>query len=159
MIEKLFYSYYDRLFGYASRFLDDPEAAEDIIQDVFASILIKKIKLPSEEAAGLSYLYTMVKNACLRHIDRLKLADKYLLSETETAVEQSVDLHIVQEELMASLNAEIGNLPPACSKIMKLGYLEGLKNEEIADQMNISIHTVKSQKQRAVKILRERIKR
>jgi len=48
----------------------------------------------------------------------------------------------------------IEGLPPAMRRISKLAYLEGLKNNEIAAQLDISVETVKVQKKRALKQLR-----
>ena len=48
----------------------------------------------------------------------------------------------------------IEGLPPAMRRISKLAYLEGLKNNEIAEQLDISVETVKVQKKRALKQLR-----
>jgi len=51
----------------------------------------------------------------------------------------------------------IAEMPVACQKIFKMGYLEGLSNLEITEKLQISVNTVKTQKQRGMKILLDKL--
>lgn len=68
-----------------------------------------------------------------------------------------IDSRIESDFLWEVFNS-IERLPKQCSRILKLSYLEGKNNAEIADFMGISINTVKSQKARAKLLLREYLK-
>lgn len=60
-----------------------------------------------------------------------------------------------QERLELVLKA-IDELPPRCSQIFKLSRFEGLKYQEIADHLGISLKTVEVQMGKALKTLREK---
>ena len=53
------------------------------------------------------------------------------------------------------IHGEIDKLPPRCSEIFKLSRFEGLKYQEIADHLGISVKTVEVQMGKALKVLRE----
>ncbi|MFR7809522.1 MAG: sigma factor-like helix-turn-helix DNA-binding protein [Butyricimonas faecihominis] len=57
--------------------------------------------------------------------------------------------------MLGQLYRAIEELPTECARVFKLG-LEGLSNQEIADTLSVSIHTVKTQKQRAMSVLKRR---
>ena len=69
--------------------------------------------------------------------------------------EQFFGDHFIEEETFNHLYLEINNLPVGLQKIMLL-VITGCKNQEIADELNISINTVKSQKQIALSKLKDR---
>ena len=52
----------------------------------------------------------------------------------------------------------IEELPDQCKSIFKLSRINGLKNQEIADKLDISVRTVETQIYRALKILKSRLK-
>ena len=64
----------------------------------------------------------------------------------------------VESEVMWELMTAIDSLPEECRKVFKLSYMEGDDINEVARKLNISTHTVKSQRARAKQLLRERLK-
>lgn len=62
----------------------------------------------------------------------------------------------MREEIYRRIYRVVEELPEGCRKIFEQ-HLKGRKNEEIAALLNISVETVKSQKKKAVRILRERL--
>ena len=82
--------------------------------------------------------------------------DKEVKVEVNSTLEY-IDSRIESDFLWEVFNG-IERLPKQCSRILKLSYLEGKNNAEIADFMGISINTVKSQKARAKLLLREYLK-
>jgi len=63
---------------------------------------------------------------------------------------------MIKAELMQEIYAEIEKLPEKRRMVFKMAYLEGMKNDEIASYMSISIHTVKEHKGKALQFLRMR---
>ena len=53
---------------------------------------------------------------------------------------------------------EIERITDQCKSIFKLSRINGLKNQEIADKLDISVRTVETQIYRALKILKSRLK-
>ncbi|EEI90392.1 RNA polymerase sigma-70 factor [Sphingobacterium spiritivorum ATCC 33300] len=150
----IYMTYFAPLCYFASKFVDDQ--AVDIVNSLFAKLWTSEIVLNNANHAQ-SFLYLSARNACLDFIKtsgRAKERDAefsylYQLSEKE------LQLEVVYVEYMAEIYREINNLPVQCSKIIKLSYLDGVKNEKIAEQLNISVQTVKNQKSKGLKILRK----
>jgi RNA polymerase sigma-70 factor (ECF subfamily) len=64
---------------------------------------------------------------------------------------------MIRMEVFNELYREINQLPEQCGKIVRMGYIEGMKNEEIARELGLSIQTVKNQKTRGVMLLKRRL--
>lgn len=157
-IEQLFKANYTRLCYYASRLLEDPEAAEDLVQDTFLRLWNSETEL----TAGLetkSYLYTSVRNACLNRLRHEKVQQKYVAAVAHAgAVEEEKGLdHLIRAEVLGEIHRAIELLPAGCREVLRLAYFELLRNEEIAARLGVSINTVKTQKARGLQLLRLRL--
>ena len=64
---------------------------------------------------------------------------------------------LVRAEFVAELQSALNGLPEQCRKIFNMLFLEGRNNKEVAEAMNLSIHTVKAQRQRGLSILRKKL--
>jgi RNA polymerase sigma-70 factor (family 1) len=153
--EQLFKKLYPRLCDFANYMLKDKELAEDMAQDAFMVYLEQQEKISSNFNAVKSFLYTAVKNACLNKIRHNNVIDIYnkknpLDIYTDTKILEGM----IHAEVLAEVYEKINALPQGCAMVIRYGYLEGLSNSEIAELMNISINTVKSQKQRALALLK-----
>lgn len=156
--EIIFSKYYGIMVLYASRFMDTREDAEEITQEVFVKFW-EKCETLSPDSSIKSYLYRSVHNSCLNAIKHEKVKDSYRqyaiqFMETVTENETEVD---DPEDLRTRILAEIDNLPPRCSEIFKLSRFEGLKYQEIAEHLEISVKTVEVQMGKALKVLREKL--
>lgn len=157
--ELVFNEYYGLLKSYAMRFMDDPDDAEEVIQEVFVKFW-EKCDTLAPDSSIKSYLYRSVHNTCLNFIKHQKVKDsyrQYVITFMEEAVEgpsPDGENSNVQERIFEAID----NLPPRCSEIFKLSRFEGLKYQEIADHLSISIKTVEVQMGKALKTLREKLK-
>ena len=61
---------------------------------------------------------------------------------------------IIREEVLHEVYAAIEALPFQCRRVFKMCYVDGLSNPEIAERSNLSVHTVKNYKVRAIGLLR-----
>ena len=152
----LFDFHFNALCGFGNKFVAETEVVEDLVQDAFISLWKKRFDFNHEHSVK-AYLYTSVKNKCLNHIKKhnpLSRQDESweILSESE----QYVDNAIVEEETFNLLYAEIKSLPKASQAIMLLA-LNGLKNQEIANELSISVNTVKTQKKIAYAKLKNQL--
>ena len=156
--ELVFREQFGALTSYALRFLDEREDAEEIVQDVLVKFWDKCSELASDSSIK-SYLYRSVHNTCLNHIKHNKVKNAYK-EHVVHHMNNSFELSWEQKDsdkLKAEIVGEIENLPPRCSEIFKLSRLEGLKYQEIADHMGISIKTVEVQMGKALRVLREKL--
>jgi RNA polymerase sigma-70 factor (family 1) len=156
--EVFFKAHYQRLCFFAQTFLDDKEAAEDIVQESFLKYFDRQNNFESAIAA-LAFLYTTIRNACFNHLRHLKIEKRFRQTHSESADEEAFTLQtIIRSEALGEINRAIEALPNGCRTIFRLGYVEELKNQEIADFLHVSINTVKTQKARALQLLRLKLK-
>jgi RNA polymerase sigma-70 factor (ECF subfamily) len=156
-IEKLFVAYYPSLCSFAKHYLGDLQAAEDIVQEMFAALLNNPRKLREKESAS-AYLYSSVKNKCLNQIKHQHVTERFKQSEIKDKEETSFySDHIIEEETHRRIYQAIDTLPVRCREVISLG-LKGLKNNEIAEVLEISVNTVKTQKKIAYEQLRFHLK-
>lgn len=150
----IFDEHYTPLCAFGYRYVKDTFVAEDIIQEVFGSLWEKRQDFYHEKAIK-AFLYTSVRNNCLNHLKHKAVLEKHeerLIYELES--ESFFTQHVIEEETFNQLYAEIEHLPNAAKKIILLA-LKGLKNKEIAEALNISENTVKTQKKIAYSKLKK----
>ena len=154
----VFRANFGALISYAMRFLDEREEAEEIVQDVFVKFWDKCEDLAPDSSIK-SYLYRSVHNTCLNFIKHQKVKDAYrqhVIAYMEHTTEISIE-HSDPDKLRNQIMEAIDQLPPRCSEIFKLSRMEGLKYQEIADHLEISVKTVEVQMGKALRVLREKL--
>lgn len=140
------------------QFLKDDEAAKDIVQEVFVTYWNMDKNLAPNTSTAHAFLYSSVKNACLNKLRRQRLEQGFLNDQDADPSEEAIALNsMIRSEVMAELHKVITTLPENCQKIFRMGYLEGLKNPQIANELGISINTVKTQKKRGLQLLKVRL--
>lgn len=157
-IETLFKEYFLRLTVYAHPFVNSEEIAKDIVQEAFIILMDRTDILARPEQVIKSFLYSTVKNQCLNHKRREVTAEKVhtvLRAEEEDSVDHLTNL--IRAEIVGVLHQQLSILPDKCQHICKLIYFDGKKYEEVATLLNISLNTVKSQRQRAIRILKSKL--
>lgn len=156
--EKLFKLHYSALCAYARMFLNDVDAAEDMVQEVFLKMWNSRDSL--EIRTNLkSYLFRAVRNSCLNRISHLNIRQEYLNYQEREAREeegQFSDVAVVSE-LEERIRQSIEALPIERRRIFVLSRYEGLKYKEIAEQLQISVKTVENQMGKALQFLREKL--
>jgi RNA polymerase sigma-70 factor (ECF subfamily) len=153
-----FNSCYKPLHFFASRYVKDNAAAEDIITDSFIKLWDKREIF--ETASGIKgYLYKSVYNACLRCLEqqqRKTIHTKSYAGQINTT-EQPYLNDIIKAETIHQLHIAISQLPTQCKKIFTKLYVEGKTVSEIAEEMNLTISTIKNQKARGLKLLKPKL--
>lgn len=153
--EALFKEFYDRLVYFAFQFVYDKDQARDIVQDAFIKYWNQREEVLDNKAAIKNFLYSTVRNASLNYIRHSKIVEGYIqLHNTIEPEEAPIIDAIITAEVVAEIHAAIQSLPESYRQVSILSYLEGKKNQEIADELDMSINTVKKQKQRALQLLR-----
>lgn len=152
--------YYHALHFFANRLIQDASAAEDITQETFIKLWEKHAGFHSPEAIK-SFLYITTRNACFNYIKRAKTQAKNqkLWSHVWDESDDFVLNHLTRAEAIREIYITLEMLPTECRKVMRLYFIEGKENEEIARLLNISIHTVRNQKARAVYLIRKKLRK
>jgi RNA polymerase sigma-70 factor (family 1) len=139
------------LFHAAFAVLKHREACEDIIQELFTNLWIKRAQLDIRQLKP--YLYAAVRNNVLMVIRSGKvnvdLEELAQLVETSGAADE-----VMQKDLRRQIDHEVNQLPPKCRTIFMMSREEELSHKEIASQLNISAKTVENQVTIALKRLK-----
>jgi RNA polymerase sigma-70 factor (ECF subfamily) len=156
--EVLFNDNYERLAYYAYQYLKDQDNAEDVVQELFSKLWINRKKLGSDINIT-AYLYSAVRNACLNHIKHEKVKESFQLNSiiplpNDNYISNKIDA----DELNKLIQSSIFELPPERQKIFLLSREQGMKYQEIAEHLAISVKTVEAQMGSALRFLRERLK-
>jgi RNA polymerase sigma-70 factor (ECF subfamily) len=148
--EYLFKNYYSRLCGYAARFIDDRDTAEDIIQECFMKIWEKKEILQSISIQSL--LFAMVRNGCLDYLKHSAIVERRRIAYLANIEGEEQLYHTdftfdpecgtLYRELEEQIRLVIDRLPGRCKEVFIFSRFEGMKNREIADQLQISLKAV-----------------
>jgi RNA polymerase sigma-70 factor (family 1) len=158
-LQSLLELFYGPLCLFVERMVTDRQAAEDIVGEAFVKLWNKRANFATVQNVK-AFLYISTRNAAL---NLLKQAKRETLSKKQLAYLNDdhaafVLNDMVRAEVLREIMQEIEKLPEQCGKVLKLGYLQGMKNQEIADLLNISVHTVKNQKARAIQLLKIRLR-
>ncbi|MEL6672684.1 MAG: RNA polymerase sigma factor [Bacteroidota bacterium] len=151
------YKLYSRaMFNICTRILGDHAAAEDALQEAFVSAF-RKIHSFEGRASFGAWLKRIVVNKCLSQVNRQKLFFEPL---DERLVEDKVDEPIGTVDLALTpqrIQEAIKSLPEGCRVIFTLYQMEGYDHQEIAQILDVSVSTSKSQYHRAKKLLQARL--
>lgn len=152
----LFESFYVPLCHHGIRIMRDEHLVADIVQETLIALWNSNARFENGKALAV-YLYRAVANNSLKYLRDRNVEDKRLrqwLEEVELSEENYSS--VVREEVFRRLRDLVNQLPTDRREIMLMS-LEGMSGEEIATRLGISINTVKQQKYRAYKFIRERM--
>jgi RNA polymerase sigma-70 factor, ECF subfamily len=156
--ESLFRSSYISLVRYAKTLVKDQDTAEEIVQDLFCTIWKEREKIRIESSLN-GYLFRAVHNRCLHLINHnrvvLKHAEEMSLQQEESPESPSDILNY--KELQAKIASILERLPERCGQIFYLNRFEGLKYNEIAKKLSVSVKTVEANMGRALKEFRKEL--
>ena len=154
--ELLFRQYYVRLCAFANKFLNDPEEAQEIVQEVFTKIWEGRDEIDPEDSLK-AYVFKIAQNLSINKLRRKKVESRYTEIYKLVYIEHqefSVHESLLVRELEENVARSIAKLPTECRKIFELSRVEGLKYKEIAETLNISVKTVEAQMSKALRSLR-----
>ena len=139
----------------SEKYVTSPIVAEDIVQDVFLSLLKNRDTITFTHSPK-AFLCRSVINASLNYQKKHK-REYYPENMPELEDDNTPDELVLNEEMYHVLTRSISSLPEQCKKIFKLNRFEGLKHKEIAEELDISIKTVKNHIGKALRIIRSDI--
>ncbi|WP_460639044.1 RNA polymerase sigma factor [Larkinella harenae] len=157
-----FAALYDRykgvLYLHAYRMLDNGDDANDILQELFTTLWLRRKELVFTGSVS-AYLYQSVRNRVLDVIAHQKVTAKYIdsLNQFIETDEYSTDQQVREQELSQLIEQEVARLPAKMREIFELSRINQLSYKEIAEALNISDKTVKKQVNNALRILRQKI--
>ena len=158
---RLFMDTYHQLYFHCRKFISDPDDAKDLIQNVYLRFWERRLEIDINISV-YAYLLKAIQNESLNHIRSKKtinsLSDPEIEKESNfnygesnfNSPESNLEINELEQITLKAINS----LPDKCKIIFMLSRNEGLKNQEIADKLDISVRTVETQIYRALKIIR-----
>ena len=150
--EQYYKEHYRIFFLAAVGYLKDAGVAEEIVNDVFVRLWESAGTIQIESSLK-AYIYRAVINRSLNELNKTK-RDQQNQKEFGRRPEDWVEIKAMEDnELKISLYKAVDQLPQQCRKVFTMSRFEGLKQQEIADRLGISIKTVKNHITHALKQL------
>ncbi len=153
--KRLFDEYYARLCVFATKYTQDLDVSKDIVQDLFVKIFQDRNTLNIKTSIR-SYLYQAVKNRCLNFIQHERIHSGHMekIKTIKSTGNPQWKEKMLETELESKIHDLVNSLPAQRQRIFKMSRTEGLKNQQIADKLNISKRTVETQISKALKYLK-----
>lgn len=158
---------YPRLKGYTSLFVTNKSEAEDIIQESFVTLWEKRDSIEPDKSIE-SLIFVMVRNRCLNYLKSHHLNSKIIdledLPVSELQYLYQIDLKekeekSLEEMLIESFQEAVDALPGKMKTVFTLCKLEGKKQKEVADELDISIKMVEKHVAKAKLSIRKQLKK
>ena len=148
-LDLTFRTYYRPLCLYAMHYLDDTQAAEDVVQDAF----VRLMQTDEQPRNVRAWLYTAVRN---RAVDMLRRRNPLLTDIAPQDLERLISDEEAQERSQreAELWTLIDALPTRCREVLLMAKRDGMTYAEIAETLGISVKTVEKQMGKALRLLR-----
>lgn len=152
----IFHKYNVQLYPAVMKILRNQEEAEEIIQNTFLKLWLKRHELPAIESPG-GWLTRIASNLALNALRDKATYRKYTviagssIAEDDDELEQSLNAR----ELSSLINEAVAMMPAAKQQVFKMSRQNGLTRQEIAQQLGISEHTVKNQLSSSLKFIQE----
>jgi RNA polymerase sigma-70 factor (family 1) len=165
IFDMIFKKFYPGLCSFANDYLRSIDIAQEITQEVFLYLWENQGKIEIKISLK-AYLYRSIHNRCMNyirdnsslshkriHIDQLKSQSDLLFIE----ISDSIFDQIFSDQVEKELEQTIENLPEQCKIIFRLNRYENLSYPEIAQKLDVSLSTVKTQMSRAMNKLHEKM--
>jgi RNA polymerase sigma-70 factor (ECF subfamily) len=145
---RLFEAYHNQLGEYVFRLTDSLPVTEEIVQDVFLKIWLKRTLLPGLDSFT-NYLFILLRNHTLNSL-RKRATERVRYLQWATVFEEDEAPDEVSEQYRAWIDEAVDQLPERQKEIYLLSRYQHLTHQQIATQLNIAPSTVKTHLERAV---------
>lgn len=160
--ELLFRTYGARLVSFARRYVDCPDTAEEVVQEVFLRVWAQGICRDGRCELPMRYLFVAVRNQALKVLDHQRRVARWrtwAASQPEApAMSQAPagpDREMEAAELTLAIDEAVARLPERCRRAYQLHRQAGLSQARVAEIMGISVRTVETQLGKATRALRQ----
>ncbi len=152
--EKVFFSFADRLYYFAIRYMRNQHDAEEIVQEVFVKLWENRANL-NDQLSFSGYLFTIARNTIFNQ-NRKKVNEKAYQEYVKVFLENSsskTEDDLIYSDIKGIVDKVVEELPPQRKLIYKLSREKGLSYREIAEELKLSERTVEAHIRLALKTL------
>lgn len=157
--QELFERYAPRIYQFAKSYLKNKSDAEELVQDVFLKVWEKREFLDYSKNVK-AFVYKVAVNSIYDFIRRKNIENAFrdFIALHPPGNENNTWHQVILDDMMSHLDELLLKMPEQQQRIFKLSREEGLTNEEIAVQLNLSKRTVENHLYRAVAYLKDNFK-
>lgn len=164
--EQLYKKYHPKAYAFCKGILHDPDKAKDVVQEGFAVFWEHRADIVSIEAMS-AYLFRIMRNGCLRQLRRDALQNNFSNIDSVTLGELELRYHTEEQNILNDLyfkdlseryQEALDKLPKQCRTIFRMNRNHGMRSEEIAGVLNLSVRTVENQLYRGLKMIKKSLK-
>jgi len=152
---------YDRYAGMLvsvlNRILRDPQAAEEILQDIFYQLWRSSAQFDAERGSLPGWLAVIARNRAISRLRRKNPASGEELVENTVILPYNLEASIARREMMARVASSLERLPKEQREALELAYFEGMTHSEIARHTGDPLGTVKTRLRTAVETLKRNL--
>jgi RNA polymerase sigma-70 factor (ECF subfamily) len=149
----IYQQFWQPLFIAAYNIIKDKKACEDILQEIFLQLWVKRDNLQIRESLK-GYLLTACRYQVFHYIRKTPARQDLFINLEERLTAPSSDHTLLQKDLSKQIDKIVCGLPEKCRQIYRLSREEYLSHREIAQKLNISTKTVENQLTIALRRLR-----
>lgn len=155
---ELYKRYSPKVYNFTLKHLEHEEDVKDLVQEVFITIWNRREDIDEKQSFN-GYLFTITLNSIRKFyrkkVRNRKLAEHWLSSESHNS---NITLDTINYRSINEIAQKIiDKLPPKRKEVFILSREKGLRNEEIAEKMNISKKTVENHLNLALRELRKQL--
>lgn len=156
--ENIYKLFWERLYGLAYNYFRDKTTAQELVQDVFVKLWLKRDELGHVKDME-AYLFKCMKNRIYDQYDKIASQQKLKDHSLENFNEEThpVEEGIAFQETLTLINEELDKLPVTTRTIFRLSKFDRYTNDEIATKMQLSAKAVEYHITQALKKLRIRL--
>lgn len=154
---------YPRLYNYSFQFVKSRQIAQDLVHEVFLKLWEHRFSNESNSIEAL--LFKMTRNMCLNVLKHQRIVQNVqfdLVAITRWEELYRVEFVrdeprlLLEQELENEINEIMNGLPERCREVFILSRMQGLKNRQIAEELNLSVKTVEKHISNALRIFRHK---
>ena len=151
--------YFTGLCSFANKLVRNPTVAQDIVQDLFVNLWIKRENLEIHTSLK-SFLFQSVKNNCLDHIKHSQIEHAFAIRYINENAEEyeNISSDYTKKEILHTLDLAIEKLPKQCKTVFLMSRFDYKSYKEIAEVLGLSVKTVENHMGRALHIIRLELK-
>jgi len=152
---QIYNNYRNKIYSIAFELTESKTVAEEIVQDTFLKIWVKREMLPGVEHFR-AYLFTITRNYVFTALKRIARKESIEVSAIQDAplYDHDTEDRVLNNEYTRILQAAIDRLPEQQKQVYNLIKKEGLKREEAAAALHLSPETVKTHLAQAMRSIR-----
>jgi RNA polymerase sigma-70 factor (ECF subfamily) len=150
--EALYQQYARLVYHTAYLMLDNPQDADDVLQEVFIRVFRYLDTYDPARGAFTTWLHRITTNVCLRHLDRSPAPSIPLPESLGHSTREAVDAQIDARQRVRQM---LSGLAPPFRVVVVLRFYGALSYQEIAGVLDVPLGTVQSRLSRALRQLRQ----